>query len=257
MAQSFGVIGLAVMGENLALNVERNGFPVAVYNRTAEVTQRFMERRAQGKNVKPTYSLEEFVGSLERPRRILVMVKAGAPVDAVIAQLRPLLEEGDMIMDGGNSLYEDTERRTKELESTGLRFIGMGVSGGEEGALNGPSLMPGGTRAAYDSIEPIVKKIAAQVDDGPCVTYIGPRGAGHYVKMVHNGIEYGDMQLIAEAYDLMKSVLGLDHHQLYEVFANWNQTDELNSFLIEITTDIFTNLDGETGQPLVELIVDR
>ncbi|MFM7324873.1 MAG: NAD(P)-binding domain-containing protein, partial [Nodosilinea sp.] len=184
MAQSFGVIGLAVMGENLALNVERNGFPVAVYNRTAEVTQRFMERRAQGKNVKPTYSLEEFVGSLERPRRILVMVKAGAPVDAVIAQLRPLLEEGDMIMDGGNSLYEDTERRTKELESTGLRFIGMGVSGGEEGALNGPSLMPGGTRAAYDSIEPIVKKIAAQVDDGPCVTYIGPRGAGHYVKMV-------------------------------------------------------------------------
>ncbi len=256
MAQSFGVIGLAVMGENLALNVERNGFPVSVYNRTAEVTQRFMERRAQGKNVKPTYSLEEFVASLERPRRILVMVKAGAPVDAVIAQLRPLLEEGDMIMDGGNSLYEDTERRTKELESTGLRFIGMGVSGGEEGALNGPSLMPGGTRAAYDSIEPIVKKIAAQVDDGPCVTYIGPRGAGHYVKMVHNGIEYGDMQLIAEAYDLMKSVLGLDHHQLYEVFANWNQTDELNSFLIEITTDIFTNLDGETGQPLVELIVD-
>jgi 6-phosphogluconate dehydrogenase len=256
MAQSFGVIGLAVMGENLALNVERNGFPVAVYNRTAEVTQRFMERRAQGKNVKPTYSLEEFVESLERPRRILVMVKAGAPVDAVIAQLRPLLQEGDMIMDGGNSLYEDTERRTKELESTGLRFIGMGVSGGEEGALNGPSLMPGGTRAAYDSIEPIVKKIAAQVDDGPCVTYIGPRGAGHYVKMVHNGIEYGDMQLIAEAYDLMKSVLGLDHHQLYEVFANWNQTDELNSFLIEITTDIFTNLDGETGQPLVELILD-
>ena len=197
MTQSFGVIGLAVMGENLALNVERNGFPVAVYNRTPEVTQRFMAKRAQGKNVKPTYSLEEFVESLERPRRILVMVKAGAPVDAVIAQLRPLLQEGDMIMDGGNSLYEDTERRTKELESTGLRFIGMGVSGGEEGALNGPSLMPGGTRAAYDSIEPIVKKIAAQVDDGPCVTYIGPRGAGHYVKMVHNGIEYGDMQLIA------------------------------------------------------------
>ncbi|MEB3288920.1 MAG: NADP-dependent phosphogluconate dehydrogenase [Leptolyngbya sp.] len=256
MAQSFGVIGLAVMGENLALNVERNGFPVAVYNRTAQVTQSFMERRAQGKNVKPTYSLEEFVASLERPRRILLMVKAGGAVDAVIDQLRPLLQEGDMIIDGGNSLYDDTERRTKDLESTGLRFIGMGVSGGEEGALNGPSLMPGGTRAAYDSIEPIVQKIAAQVDDGPCVTYIGPRGAGHYVKMVHNGIEYGDMQLIAEAYDLMKSVLGLDHNQLYEVFAKWNTTDELNSYLIEITTDIFTNLDPDTGKPLVELILD-
>lgn len=256
MAQSFGVIGLAVMGENLALNVERNGFPVAVYNRTAQVTQSFMERRAQGKNVKPTYSLEEFVESLERPRRILLMVKAGGAVDAVIDQLRPLLQEGDMIIDGGNSLYDDTERRTKDLESTGLRFIGMGVSGGEEGALNGPSLMPGGTRAAYDSIEPIVQKIAAQVDDGPCVTYIGPRGAGHYVKMVHNGIEYGDMQLIAEAYDLMKSVLGLGHNQLYEVFAEWNTTDELNSYLIEITTDIFTNLDPDTGKPLVELILD-
>ena len=256
MAQSFGVIGLAVMGENLALNVERNGFPVAVYNRTAQVTQSFMERRAQGKNVKPTYSLEEFVASLERPRRILLMVKAGGAVDTVIDQLRPLLDEGDMIIDGGNSLYEDTERRTKDLEATGLRFIGMGVSGGEEGALNGPSLMPGGTRAAYDSIEPIVQKIAAQVDDGPCVTYIGPRGAGHYVKMVHNGIEYGDMQLIAEAYDLMKNVLGLDHNQLYEVFAEWNTTDELNSYLIEITTDIFTNLDPDTGHPLVELILD-
>ncbi|MEO1070166.1 MAG: NAD(P)-binding domain-containing protein, partial [Cyanobacteria bacterium J06638_6] len=242
MAQSFGVIGLAVMGENLALNVESKGFPVSVYNRTAAVTERFMEKRAQGKNVVATYSLEEFVQSLERPRRILVMVKAGGPVDAVINQLRPLLDDGDMIMDGGNSLYEDTERRTKDLESTGLRFIGMGVSGGEEGALLGPSLMPGGTRAAYDSIEPIVKKIAAQVDDGPCVTYIGPRGAGHYVKMVHNGIEYGDMQLIAEAYDLMKNVLGLDHNQLFEVFAEWNLTDELNSFLIEITADIFTNI---------------
>lgn len=256
MAQSFGVIGLAVMGENLALNVESKGFPVAVYNRTAAVTERFMEKRAQGKNVKATYSLEEFVQSLDRPRRILVMVKAGSPVDAVIDQLRPLLDDGDMIMDGGNSLYEDTERRTKDLEATGLRFIGMGVSGGEEGALLGPSLMPGGTRAAYDSIEPIVKKIAAQVDDGPCVTYIGPRGAGHYVKMVHNGIEYGDMQLIAEAYDLMKNVLGLDHNQLFEVFSQWNLTDELNSFLIEITADIFTNIDAATQTPLVELIMD-
>jgi 6-phosphogluconate dehydrogenase len=256
MAQSFGVIGLAVMGENLALNVERNGFPVAVYNRSREKTDRFMAERAGDKNVKATYSLEDFVASLERPRRILVMVKAGGPVDAVIGQLKPLLEAGDMIIDGGNSLYEDTERRVKDLEPSGLGFIGMGVSGGEEGALNGPSLMPGGTRAAYGEIEHIVTKIAAQVDDGPCVTYIGPGGAGHYVKMVHNGIEYGDMQLIAEAYDLMKNVLGLDHTQLHEVFAEWNLTDELNSFLIEITADIFTNLDAETGKPLVELIVD-
>jgi 6-phosphogluconate dehydrogenase len=256
MAQSFGVIGLAVMGENLALNVERNGFPVAVYNRSREKTDRFMAERAGDKNVKATYSLEDFVASLERPRRILVMVKAGGPVDAVIGQLKPLLEAGDMIIDGGNSLYEDTERRVKDLEPTGLGFIGMGVSGGEEGALNGPSLMPGGTRTAYGEIEHIVTKIAAQVDDGPCVTYIGPGGAGHYVKMVHNGIEYGDMQLIAEAYDLMKNVLGLDHTQLHEVFAEWNLTDELNSFLIEITADIFTNLDEETGKPLVELIVD-
>ncbi|MBE7379848.1 MAG: NADP-dependent phosphogluconate dehydrogenase [Leptolyngbya sp. SIO1E4] len=254
MAQSFGVIGLAVMGENLALNVERNGFPVSVYNRSREKTDRFIANRTQGKNVQATYSLEEFVASLERPRRILVMVKAGGPVDAVIGQLKPLLDDDDMIIDGGNSLYEDTERRVKELESTGLRFIGMGVSGGEEGALNGPSLMPGGTRAAYDLIEPIVTKIAAQVDDGPCVTYIGPGGAGHYVKMVHNGIEYGDMQLIAEAYDLMKNVLGLNHEQLHEVFAEWNMTEELDSFLIDITSDIFTN--EEAGKPLVEMILD-
>ncbi|ASC72385.1 6-phosphogluconate dehydrogenase, decarboxylating [Halomicronema hongdechloris C2206] len=256
MAQSFGVIGLAVMGENLALNVERNGFPVAVYNRTAEKTDAFMKNRAQGKNVKATYSLEEFVSALERPRRILVMVKAGKPVDAVIQQLKPLLQEGDMIIDGGNSLFEDTERRVEELEATGLRFIGMGVSGGEEGALNGPSLMPGGTRAAYESIEPIVTKIAAQVDDGPCVTYIGPGGSGHYVKMVHNGIEYGDMQLIAEAYDLLKNTVGLNHQQLHEVFTEWNTTDELNSFLVEITADIFTKLDDEIREPLVELIMD-
>ncbi len=254
--QKFGVIGLAVMGENLALNVERNGFPIAVYNRSADKTDTFMAERAQGKQVKATYSLEEFVAALERPRRILIMVKAGAPVDAVIQQLRPLLDDDDMIIDGGNSLYTDTERRVKELESTGLRFIGMGVSGGEEGALNGPSLMPGGTKAAYEAIEPIVTKIAAQVDDGPCVTYIGPGGSGHYVKMVHNGIEYGDMQLIAEAYDILKNVGGLNHTQLHEVFAQWNTTDELDSFLIEITADIFTQLDPDTGKPLVELILD-
>jgi 6-phosphogluconate dehydrogenase len=256
MAQSFGLIGLAVMGENLALNVERNGFPISVYNRTAATTKKFIEERAQGKNIKPTFSLEEFVQSLERPRRILIMVKAGAPVDAVMDQLKPLLEEGDMIIDGGNSLYTDTERRVKDMESLNLRFIGMGVSGGEEGALNGPSLMPGGTEAAYREIEPIVTKIAAQVDDGPCVTYIGPGGSGHYVKMVHNGIEYGDMQLIAEAYDLLRNALGLNHTQLHEVFAEWNTTPELDSFLIEITANIFKKMDDETGLPLVDVILD-
>jgi len=253
---SFGLIGLAVMGENLALNVERNGFPIAVYNRTAAVTQKFMEVRAKDKNVTPTYSIEEFVKSLARPRKILIMVKAGAPVDAVIAQLKPLLEPGDMIIDGGNSFYLDTERRTQELEAAQLGFVGMGVSGGEEGALNGPSLMPGGTHTAYGELAPILTKIAAQVDDGPCVTYIGPGGAGHYVKMVHNGIEYGDMQLIAEAYDLLKNTLGLDHKQLHEVFAEWNTTDELNSFLIEITADIFNYIDPDTNLPLVDVIQD-
>ncbi len=254
--RTFGVIGLAVMGENLALNVESRGFPIAVYNRTAAKTEAFMAKRAVGKDVVPAYSLEEFVKTLERPRKILVMVKAGKPVDGVIEQLKPLLDEGDMIIDGGNSLYDDTERRTNDLESTGLGFVGMGVSGGEEGALNGPSLMPGGTEAAYRELEPILLKIAAQVDDGACVTYVGPRGAGHYVKMVHNGIEYGDIQLIAEAYDLMKNGLGLTSEQLHEVFAQWNKTDELNSFLIEITADIFTNKDSQTDQPLVDLILD-
>jgi 6-phosphogluconate dehydrogenase len=215
-----------------------------------------MAERAQGKNVKDTYSIEEFVQALARPRKILVMVKAGAPVDAVIAQLKPFLEPGDMLIDGGNSLYTDTERRTKELEASNFGFVGMGVSGGEEGALNGPSLMPGGTDTAYGELAPILTKIAAQVDDGPCVTYIGPGGAGHYVKMVHNGIEYGDMQLIAEAYDLLKSALGLDHKQLHEVFAEWNTTDELNSFLIEITADIFNFIDPDTNLPLVEVIQD-
>jgi 6-phosphogluconate dehydrogenase len=254
--QSFGVIGLAVMGENLALNVERNGFGISVYNRSRDKTDVFMETRAKGKNVKAAYTLEEFVASLEQPRRILVMVKAGDPVDAVIQQLKPLLAPGDTIIDGGNSLFDDTARRTKELEGTGLTFIGMGVSGGEEGALNGPSLMPGGTQSAYANLESIFTKIAAQVDDGPCVMYIGPEGAGHYVKMVHNGIEYGDMQLIAEAYDLLKNVGGLNHLELHEVFSQWNQTDELNSFLIEITADIFKYIDSETQKPLVELILD-
>jgi 6-phosphogluconate dehydrogenase len=256
MSQSFGLIGLAVMGENLVLNIERNGFPLSVFNRTSAKTDEFMAQRGQGKHIHPTHSIEEFVKSLDRPRKIMIMVKAGAPVDATIDQLKPFLEEGDMIIDGGNSLFTDTDRRVADLESTGLRFIGMGVSGGEEGALNGPSMMPGGTKAAYEEIEPIVTKIAAQVDDGPCVTYIGPGGAGHYVKMVHNGIEYGDMQLIAEAYDLLKNTLGLNGEQLHEVFAEWNLTDELNSFLIEITANIFTKMDEETGKPLVESIMD-
>ena len=254
--RTFGVIGLAVMGENLALNVESRGFPIAVYNRSPEKTQTFMATRAQGKDVKAAYSLEEFVQTLERPRKSLVMVKAGGPVDAVIEQLKPLLEAGDMIIDGGNSLYEDTERRTKDLESTGLGFVGMGVSGGEEGALKGPSLMPGGTQTAYQELEPILTKIAAQVDDGPCVTYVGPGGAGHYVKMVHNGIEYGDMQLIAEAYDVLHNGLGLSNEKLHSVFSEWNTTDELNSFLIEITADIFRYVDPETQQHLIDLILD-
>jgi 6-phosphogluconate dehydrogenase len=254
--RTFGVIGLAVMGENLALNVESRGFPIAVYNRTSAKTEKFMEVRAQGKDIKAAYSIEEFVQILERPRNILVMVKAGKPVDAVIEQLKPLLDEGDTIIDGGNSLYEDTERRTKDLESSGLGFVGMGVSGGEEGALKGPSLMPGGTESSYRDLEPILTKIAAQVDDGPCVTYIGPGGAGHYVKMVHNGIEYGDMQLIAEAYDLMKDALDLSGDELQKVFTEWNQTEELNSFLIEITADIFSNIDPKTDKPLVNSILD-
>lgn len=255
--QQFGLIGLAVMGENLALNVERNGFPIAVYNRTRTKTDAFMAERAQGRQVVAAYTPEELVASLARPRRILIMVKAGAPVDAVIQQLKPMLEPGDVLIDGGNSLYGDTVRRTEELEAVGLRFIGMGVSGGEEGALNGPSLMPGGTEAAYKDLSPILTKMAAQVDDGPCVTYIGPGGAGHYVKMVHNGIEYGDMQLIAEAYDLLKNVLGLSHTELHKVFSEWNTTDELNSFLVEITAEIFTYVDPGTQQPLVELILDK
>ena len=254
--RTFGVIGLAVMGENLALNVESRGFPIAVYNRTAAKTESFMQEKGEGKDIKAAYTLPEFVQVLERPRKILVMVKAGLPVDAVIQELKPLLEEGDMIIDGGNSLYEDTERRTKELEATGLGFVGMGVSGGEEGALLGPSLMPGGTKSAYAELEPILVKIAAQVDDGPCVTFIGPGGAGHYVKMVHNGIEYGDMQLIAEAYDVLRNGLGLNNEQLHTAFSEWNKTEELNSFLIEITADIFKYIDPETQKPLIDFILD-
>ncbi len=253
---SIGLIGLAVMGENLALNIANKGFPISVYNRTGVKTTELVEGRAQGKPMVPAYTLEEFIGSMERPRKIIILVKAGAPVDAVIDGLKPLLEPDDVIIDGGNSLFTDTEKRSIAVESLGFRFVGMGVSGGEEGALKGPSLMPGGPKTAYDDLAPILQKIAAQVDDGPCVTYIGPRSAGHYVKMVHNGIEYGDMQLIAEAYDLLRQTLGLEAAELADIFAEWNR-GELQSFLIEITADIFTRIDDETGKPLVDLILDK
>jgi 6-phosphogluconate dehydrogenase len=252
----FGLIGMAVMGQNLVLNIERNGFSVAVYNRTAERTKEFMAEQATGKKIKAAYSVEELVEMLEKPRRIMTMVKAGAPVDAVIDQLKPCLEPGDLSIDGGNSFFGDTDRRAKELEATGLLYIGTGVSGGEYGALWGPSIMPGGQAEAYALVEPIFTAIAARVNGEPCVTYIGPRGSGHYVKMVHNGIEYGDMQLIAESYDILHRVGGLSAQELHEVFAEWNQGG-LESYLIEITADIFARMDDETGKPLVDVILDE
>jgi 6-phosphogluconate dehydrogenase len=255
--QQFGLIGLAVMGQNLVLNIERNGYSVAVYNRTAQVTQDFINGPAQGKNIHPAYSLADFVAALERPRKIQLMVKAGHPVDAVINQLTPLLDPGDLIIDGGNSFFPDTERRATALEAQGFQYLGLGVSGGEEGALWGPSLMPGGTEKAYRAVEPLMQNIAAKASDGsPCVTYLGPRGAGHYVKMVHNGIEYGDMQLIAEAYDLLHRGLGLSNEDLHHIFSQWNQA-ELSSFLIEITADIFAKRDPESGQHLLDLVLDK
>jgi len=256
--QAFGVIGLEVMGRNIALNIERNGFPIAVYNRTYAKTEDFLTRLAKGKNAKGGKTVQEFVQSLERPRRILVMVKAGAPVDAVITELRPLLQDGDIVIDGGNSLFHDTERRIEQLSGTGIKFFGMGVSGGEEGALWGPSLMPGGDQESYRHLEPILSKIAAKTpDDGPCVTYIGAKGAGHFVKMVHNGIEYGDMQLIAEAYDLLKNVGGFNNRQLKDIFLEWNE-GELKSFLIEITTKVIDFPDPENpSRSLVDMILDK
>jgi 6-phosphogluconate dehydrogenase len=252
----FGLVGLGVMGENLVLNAERNGFSSVVYNRTWAKTEEFLAGRGAGRDIVGARTIEEFVGSLERPRRILLMVKAGQPVDDTIAAIAPHLEEGDLLIDGGNSLYTDTERRVKELESRSFGFIGMGVSGGAKGALEGPSMMPGGTRAAYDAIEPLVRKMAAQVDDGPCVTYIGPGGAGHFVKTVHNGIEYGIEQILAEAYDLMKRCAGLTGDQMADVLGLWNQTEELASFLVEITEICLRTKDPETGGDLVEFIVD-
>lgn len=254
MKQQIGVIGLAVMGKNLALNIESRGYSVSVYNRSREKTDEMLQE-AQEKNVLGTYSVEEFINSLEMPRKILLMVKAGAATDATIEQLKPFLEKGDILIDGGNTLFTDTQRRNKELSESGIHFIGTGVSGGEEGALNGPSIMPGGQLEAYELVAPIFRDISAKVNGEPCTTYIGPDGAGHYVKMVHNGIEYGDMQLISEAYFLLKNVLGLSASELHEVFSEWNK-GELDSYLIEITADIFKKTDVETGKPLVDMILD-
>lgn len=253
--QQFGVIGLAVMGKNIAMNVESRGYSLSVYNRTFKKTEDFLKNEAEGKNFFGAKSIEEFVDSLEKPRKILLMVQAGAATDATIETLKPLLDKGDILIDGGNTFFKDTIRRNKELDQSGIHFIGTGVSGGEEGALKGPSIMPGGQKEAYDLVSPILEAISAKVDGSPCVTYIGPNGAGHYVKMVHNGIEYGDMQLIGEAYFMLKNILGYDADQLHKVFSEWNK-GELDSYLIEITADIFTKKDDETGKPMVDMILD-
>lgn len=252
-----GVVGMAVMGKNLALNIESRGYTVAVFNRTTSKAKAVVDENSD-KNLVFTETMEEFVNSLEKPRRILLMVQAGKATDATISQLMPLLDKDDVIIDGGNTFFQDTIRRSNEIDGSGIHFIGMGVSGGEEGALKGPSLMPGGPKEAYDIVEPILKQIAAKApsDGEPCVTYIGPNGAGHYVKMVHNGIEYGDMQLIAETYDLLRRHLDLPVTEIADHFADWN-TGELDSFLIEITADILTKHDPETGKPMVDVILDR
>ena len=251
-----GLIGLAVMGENLVLNMESRGFRVAVYNRTTSVVEAFEKGRGNGKNFVFAKSLADFVGALKRPRRAQIMVKAGAPVDAVIEQLIPLMEPGDVIIDGGNSLWTDTQRREKALKEKGIHFFGVGVSGGEEGALKGPSIMPGGSKEGWESLAPIYTKIAAVVDGSPCCRHMGPDGAGHYVKMAHNGIEYGDMQLICEAYAILKAALNPSADEFAQIFTDWNK-GELDSFLIEITSKIFTRKDPETGKPIVDLILDK
>ena len=252
----FGLIGLGVMGENLILNAERSGFSSVVYNRTRTKTDHFLAGRGAGKRIQGAFSLQEFVERLERPRRILVMIKAGAPIDATIDTISPLLEEGDLLIDGGNSLYTDTERRVAALESKSFGYIGMGISGGAKGALEGPSMMPGGTKEAYEAIRSLVETMAAKVDDGPCVTYIGPGGAGHFVKTVHNGIEYGVEQILAEAYDVMKRAAGLTGRQMADVLGRWNGTEELGSYLVEITEVCLRTKDPEDGSELVEKILD-
>lgn len=252
--QQIGVVGMAVMGRNLALNIESRGYTVSIFNRSAEKTDEVIHEHPD-RHLVPYYSVEEFVESLEKPRRILLMVKAGEATDKTIDSLKPYLEKGDILIDGGNTYYKDTIRRNKELSELGFNFIGTGVSGGEEGALKGPSIMPGGQKEAYQLVAPILEKIAAVAEGEPCVTYIGPDGAGHYVKMVHNGIEYGDMQLIAESYALLKHALNLSNEELAQTFAEWNK-GELNSYLIEITADIFNKQDKE-GHYLVDVILDE
>ncbi len=257
MQYKIGIVGLGVMGHNLALNMERNGFPVAGYDLDTAKTQAFLEGKAKGKHIVGVDSPAALMQLLEKPRRVLMMVPAGKPVDDAIAHLKPHLEPGDILIDGGNSFFLDTERRNKELEAEGFNFIGAGISGGEEGALWGPAIMPGGQREAYDALAPNLRAIAAKAEDGaPCVEYIGPRGAGHYVKMVHNGIEYGDMQLIAEIYDLLHRGLGLAAPELSKIFADWN-TGELKSYLVEITANILAKTDPETGKPIVDVILDE
>jgi len=258
MKSDIGLIGLAVMGQNLVLNMESKGYTVSVYNRTVERTREFMSGPARGKDrIIPAESLEEFVGTLSKPRKIVMMVKAGKPVDEFIDRLVPLLEKGDILIDGGNSFFKDTIRRNRELRQKGILYLGTGISGGEEGALKGPSIMPGGDKEAWDAVGKILIDISAKVSGGvPCCDYIGSDGAGHYVKMVHNGIEYGDMQLISEAYFLMKELLGLSAEEMHGVFAKWNE-GELNSYLIEITADILKRKDEETGKPIVDVILDR
>lgn len=253
-----GLIGLAVMGENLVLNMESRGYKVCVFNRTVSKVDGFVNGPAKGKNIVGAHSMEEMVANLATPRKVMLMVKAGPAVDEFIDKLIPLLSPGDVIIDGGNTHFADTERRTQYVESKGLLYIGTGVSGGEEGALKGPSMMPGGSEKAWPLVKPIFQAIAAKVgpnNDVPCCEWVGPRGAGHYVKMVHNGIEYGDMQLICEAYWMLKNALGLSNDELYDVFAKWYE-GELNSYLIEITRDIFSVKDPETGKYLVDLILD-
>ncbi|WP_205956575.1 MULTISPECIES: NADP-dependent phosphogluconate dehydrogenase [Pantoea] len=253
--QQIGVVGMAVMGRNLALNIESRGYTVSVFNRSREKTDEVIAENP-GKKLAPFYTVKEFVDSLEKPRRILLMVQAGEATDKTIASLTPHLDKGDILIDGGNTFYKDTIRRNKELSDQGFNFIGTGVSGGEEGALKGPSIMPGGQKEAYELVAPILDKIAARAEDGEaCVSYIGPDGAGHYVKMVHNGIEYGDMQLIAEAYALLKGALGLNNEELAKTFTEWNN-GELSSYLIDITKDIFTKKD-ENGHYLIDVILDE
>ena len=254
--QVMGVYGMGVMGRNLALNIESRGHPVSICNRERALTDEVIAQHPD-RQLRPYYTLAEFVGSLQRPRRILLMITAGAPVDATLAALTPLLEPGDIVIDGGNSYFEDTIRRERTLRETGLHFIGCGVSGGAEGALHGPSIMPGGSREAYELIAPILTQIAARAPDGkPCVAWLGPDGAGHYVKMVHNGIEYGDMQLIAESYAVLRQVAGLDNAELAQVYAEWNR-GELDSYLIDITARIFAVKDAASGGALLDVILDR